>query len=74
MSDYDGAVTRCKNAILKVIGAGPQKLDWLDLGMRITEMHQAYDAQADALVRQRDERDRLIVNLLNQLAEARKPR
>lgn len=72
MSDYDGAVSRCKNALLKLLVAGQTKLDWPDLGARITEMHQATDAQADALVRQRDERDRLISNLLNQLAEAKK--
>jgi hypothetical protein len=72
MVDYDGEVSCCKNALLKVLGAGPQKLDWLDLGTRITEMHAAYEAQTDALVRQRNERDRIISDLLNQLAEARK--
>jgi hypothetical protein len=72
VSDYDGEVSHCKHQLLKLLAVGKEKLDMLELGTRVTELHQAHDAQTSALVRQRDERDRLISNLLNQLAEARK--
>lgn len=72
MSDYDGEVSHCRHQMMKLLAFGKEKLDWLELGTRLTELHAAQDAQTSALIRQRDERDRLISNLLNQLAEARK--
>lgn len=72
MSDYDGEVSHCRHQMMKLLAFGKEKLDWLELGTRITELHAAHDAQTSSLVRQRNERDKLISDLLNQLAEARK--
>jgi hypothetical protein len=38
----------------------------------VDELNKAWDRLTDALIRQRDERDRQIVRLINELAEARR--
>lgn len=70
--NYDGAVHREKNAFTNfLMDTKEDDPKWRNLAAnRVDALNAAWDELTDALVRQRDERDRLISRLLNDLAEA----
>ncbi len=75
MTNYDGRLRGAKDYVTKLLCAlaADKKVNVADLGAAIDELNKAWDELTDCLVRQRDERTRTIVSLLDQLAE-RKPR
>lgn len=48
------------------------KIDIDNLASAMDELHKAWDALTDALIAQREERDRIIMSLMNDLAELRR--
>lgn len=73
MRDYDGELIQVKRRVEKLVIAHASKpLPVEELSQMICDLNSAWDALTDALVRQRNERDKVIAHLMNQLAE-RKP-
>lgn len=74
MSNYDtqlrGAKDAVTNTLLKLISKDPGPWTLQDLAARIDDLNKAWDELTDALVRQRETRDRFISELVNRLAEA----
>ena len=71
--NYDTLVWNAKDAVNKEIYRLTQEQAGVaDLAARIDDLNAAWDALTDALVRQRDERDTLISELISRLAEAKK--
>lgn len=70
MRNHDAAVSAAKNHATKTVcRVAGKTADPMEMGQAIDELNKAWDELTDALVRQRSERDRLIVELLNELAE-----
>jgi hypothetical protein len=69
--DYDAGVRAAKDHVLKLLalmGANkPVSTD--EVAVAFDSLNREWDRLTDALVRQRNERDRLIRSLLDQLAE-----
>jgi hypothetical protein len=78
MSDYDRRVSDAKQEVTRlicsIVSSDEKKHEYgvENLPGAIDNLNKAWDALTDCLVRQRTERDREIVSLLNQLAEAKK--
>ena len=71
MSDYELQVRWAKDHVGKLIlqMCGKNPLTPEEMSQAVGDLNKAWDALTDALVRQREEREKCIRHLLNQLAE-----
>ena len=73
--NYDLLLSGCKraatSALCRAITDNP-KVNMDGIAAALDALNEAWDRLTDALVRQRDERDRIIRDLINQLAEEKK--
>lgn len=74
MKDYDAQLRGCKDRVTRLLCqlATKNPPDVMDVGRAVDDLNKAWDELTDCLVRHREERDRQIHRLLNELAEARK--
>lgn len=75
MSNYDLMVSDLKRATTaEILRLQRDKVDVDNIARLVDQLNEAWDKLTDALVRQRTERDNVIRDLIDQLAEARKER
>lgn len=77
MGGYDAQVHIAKSVVTKAVLNMENKeervrTDMLEMGMAVDDLNKAWDELTTCLVRQREERDRIITGLINELAEAKK--
>lgn len=74
--NYDLILSDCKRAataaLCRVIRDNPDVKSLDEMAGALDALNTAWDKLTDALIRQRDERDKLVQKLLNELAEANK--
>ncbi len=75
--DYDGWLSDAKKKAIDALlclssGQGVVTKVEGDMGHALDELNKAWDAMTAAIIRQRQERDRQIIRLIDELAEARK--
>lgn len=72
MSHYSVNVRDAREAFTKLICTAYERPDFVALAAQSVDMlNKAFDELTDYLVRQREERDRIIQNLINEVAEAK---
>jgi hypothetical protein len=69
MNKYDLRLSDAKQRVTRVLCSNGGNPDIADIASAIDELNKAWDELTDALCRQREERDKLITSLLNQLSE-----
>ena len=67
---YDSNLSAAKHSFLKLMMT--ENPDKFEIANTVDALNKAWDELTDALVRQRAERDRQILSLIDQLAEAKK--
>jgi len=75
VSNYDLMVSDLKRATTaEILRLQRDKVDVDNIARLVDQLNEAWDKLTDALVRQRTERDNVVRDLIDQLAEARKER
>jgi hypothetical protein len=72
--NYDRNLSWAKENVTKMICrlASKEGCDPMDVSAAVNDLNKAWDELTDCLVRQREERDRQILSLIDELAEAKK--
>jgi hypothetical protein len=71
VKDYDGQLRAAKDYTTKTLArlAANKNTEPMEVSNAVDLLNKAWDELTDALVRQREERDKVITRLINELAE-----